>query len=213
VVLGKQWKSEPEAVKAHYKSIADKIKTKHMEKYPDYQYAPRKAIEKKRRMTTRKRTEIAKAQATLSAATTSDDDMPAVSSVESQILGITQPTTDAFSYQGQGLVDFTLPPTDMQNFQEDIDRYNAFTISPANNVFPLPASTVAPHVQNAQSFADDLIDWDQINDDFSFLQAINDAENKRALAGVGLGNDWQHLSEEEQAAFEAELQRTMQLLK
>ena len=54
IILGKQWKSEDDAVKALYKRKADDLKKKHMEDHPDYQYQPRKPAEKKRRMTRRK---------------------------------------------------------------------------------------------------------------------------------------------------------------
>ncbi|OJJ43406.1 hypothetical protein ASPZODRAFT_146122 [Penicilliopsis zonata CBS 506.65] len=53
VMLGKQWKAEPEDVKAQYKALAESAKRKHAEDYPDYQYAPRKPSEKKRRGSSR----------------------------------------------------------------------------------------------------------------------------------------------------------------
>jgi HMG (high mobility group) box len=53
-MLGKQWKSESEHVKAHFKALADEIKEKHARDYPDYQYAPRKPHEKKRRAPARR---------------------------------------------------------------------------------------------------------------------------------------------------------------
>ncbi|KAL2415560.1 hypothetical protein ABEF95_012032 [Exophiala dermatitidis] len=54
ILLGQQWKAEAEDVKAEYKALADKMKLKHAAENPGYQYAPRKASEKKRRMTVRK---------------------------------------------------------------------------------------------------------------------------------------------------------------
>ncbi|PGH26680.1 hypothetical protein AJ80_01626 [Polytolypa hystricis UAMH7299] len=54
VLLGKKWKAEPAETKAHFKALADEIKRKHAEDHPDYQYAPRKPSEKKRRSTTRR---------------------------------------------------------------------------------------------------------------------------------------------------------------
>lgn len=53
IMLGKQWKDEPEEVKAHYKAQADQLKKKHAEDYPNYQYTPRKPSEKKRRAPSR----------------------------------------------------------------------------------------------------------------------------------------------------------------
>lgn len=52
--IGKRWKSEPEHIKKKYKMLAEELKEKHAAQYPDYQYAPRKPGEKKRRMTARK---------------------------------------------------------------------------------------------------------------------------------------------------------------
>ncbi|KAK2757350.1 hypothetical protein FQN54_004864 [Arachnomyces sp. PD_36] len=54
VLLGKKWKAETDEVKAHFKDLADKIKRQHAEDHPDYQYAPRKPSEKKRRATIRR---------------------------------------------------------------------------------------------------------------------------------------------------------------
>lgn len=52
--LGRRWKNEPDSVKDNYKKLAEELKAKHAALYPDYQYAPRKPGEKKRRMTARK---------------------------------------------------------------------------------------------------------------------------------------------------------------
>ncbi|KAJ9286288.1 transcriptional regulator family: HMG [Paecilomyces variotii] len=52
VVLGKQWKGESQHVKAHFQALAEQIKRKHSEAYPNYQYTPRKQNDKKRRTVT-----------------------------------------------------------------------------------------------------------------------------------------------------------------
>lgn len=49
--LGRRWKMEAASVKEQYKKLAEELKAKHAELYPDYQYAPRRRGEKKRRMT------------------------------------------------------------------------------------------------------------------------------------------------------------------
>ncbi|EAS35052.3 HMG domain-containing protein [Coccidioides immitis RS] len=54
ILLGKKWKLENAETKAHFKALADKIKRKHAEDHPDYQYAPRKPSEKKRRSVSRR---------------------------------------------------------------------------------------------------------------------------------------------------------------
>ncbi|KAL4805463.1 hypothetical protein BDV18DRAFT_140950 [Aspergillus unguis] len=53
VILGKQWRAEPEEAKLHFKNLAEEFKKKHAEEHPDYQYTPRKPSEKKRRATSR----------------------------------------------------------------------------------------------------------------------------------------------------------------
>jgi len=53
IMLGKQWKDEPEEVKAQYRAQAEEVKKKHAEKHPNYQYTPRKPSEKKRRASSR----------------------------------------------------------------------------------------------------------------------------------------------------------------
>jgi len=59
-MLGEQWSRESAEVKARWKAVADDIKRKHSEMFPDYQYQPRKPSEKKRRMTRRKAAALAK---------------------------------------------------------------------------------------------------------------------------------------------------------
>ncbi|KAK2878239.1 hypothetical protein FQN49_001040 [Arthroderma sp. PD_2] len=54
ILLGKKWKAETPETRAHFKALAEEIKKKHAEDHPDYQYAPRKPSERKRRCTTRR---------------------------------------------------------------------------------------------------------------------------------------------------------------
>ena len=62
IMLGKQWRDEPESVKAKYKALAEDYKREHAAKNPGYQYAPRKPSEKKRRMTARKLARLAEVE-------------------------------------------------------------------------------------------------------------------------------------------------------
>ena len=63
VIIGNKWKAEEQAVKQKFKDKAEEKKKAHVLKYPNYQYQPRKANEKKRRMTKRKAA-LLKAQST-----------------------------------------------------------------------------------------------------------------------------------------------------
>lgn len=62
-MLGKQWKAESDNVRAHYKALADEQKQKHAEEHPDYQYAPRRPCERKRRASSRQYAKHSKAAA------------------------------------------------------------------------------------------------------------------------------------------------------
>ncbi|RMJ24148.1 mating type [Aspergillus sp. HF37] len=53
IILGKQWKDEPDDIKAQYKAQAEELKRQHARDHPDYQYTPRKPSEKKRRASSR----------------------------------------------------------------------------------------------------------------------------------------------------------------
>ncbi|MCJ1255863.1 hypothetical protein MMC24_003681 [Lignoscripta atroalba] len=54
IILGSQWKDEEEATRAHFRSMAEALKKKHLMEHPEYSYQPRKPSDKKRRMTRRK---------------------------------------------------------------------------------------------------------------------------------------------------------------
>lgn len=53
VTIGAQWNNETDEVKNHFKQLAAEAKRIHAQMYPNYQYAPRKPCEKKRRKTRR----------------------------------------------------------------------------------------------------------------------------------------------------------------
>ncbi|KAL5356438.1 hypothetical protein BJX96DRAFT_171613 [Aspergillus floccosus] len=53
IILGKQWKSEGDETKLHFRNLAEELKKKHAEDHPDYHYSPRKPSEKKRRASSR----------------------------------------------------------------------------------------------------------------------------------------------------------------
>ncbi|PGG95037.1 hypothetical protein AJ79_10305 [Helicocarpus griseus UAMH5409] len=54
VLLGNKWKAESAETKAHFKALADEMKIQHAKDHPNYQYAPRRPSEKKRRSTSRR---------------------------------------------------------------------------------------------------------------------------------------------------------------
>ncbi|CAG8023776.1 unnamed protein product [Penicillium olsonii] len=50
-LLGTRWKNESDHIRARYTELAEKLKRKHAIAHPDYQYAPRRPSERKRRAT------------------------------------------------------------------------------------------------------------------------------------------------------------------
>lgn len=51
-IVGKEWRNASEDVKAQFKALADELKRQHAIDHPDYQYAPRRPHERRRRRTT-----------------------------------------------------------------------------------------------------------------------------------------------------------------
>ncbi|KAL4894195.1 mating type protein MAT1-2-1 [Aspergillus ambiguus] len=60
IILGKQWKSEGDETKVHFRNLAEEFKRKHAEDHPDYHYSPRKPSEKKRRTSSRQQQKTAR---------------------------------------------------------------------------------------------------------------------------------------------------------
>ncbi|CAG8243842.1 unnamed protein product [Penicillium salamii] len=50
-ILGARWKNECDAIRNQFIELAEKIKLQHAKQYPDYQYAPRRPSERRRRAT------------------------------------------------------------------------------------------------------------------------------------------------------------------
>lgn len=222
VVLGREWKSEPDEVKARYRKLADEIKAKHMQDHPDYQYAPRKPSEKKRRMTARRAAELARAEDVSFMAFGSDEDVseassPAVADVH-ELLGISRPKQlNQFGEDNEHNIQFTLPTHNTQDLHSMVNAHNSplstagMPFDPTNQ-YQL-SSTIPTYVQNDQEFVNSLVDWDGIAADFALI-ADASVEEMGELAGVELGNDYLSLSEEDQRTrFNAEIERTMRFFK
>lgn len=54
-ILGARWKNETEEVRARYTELAEILKRKHAIDHPDYQYAPRRPSQRRRRASRRAR--------------------------------------------------------------------------------------------------------------------------------------------------------------
>ena len=131
-----------------------------------------------------------------------------------EILGCGRPNNvHHWGEDEDGNLNFILPSNG--NFRAMIDHYNARidlsaspSFDPANH--PQMASSIPPHVQNDQDFADSLIDWEGIAADYAMIKEAS-SEELGQLSEIELGDDYLSLSEEDQRVlFEAELERTMQ---
>jgi hypothetical protein len=221
VILGKQWKSESDEVKARYKKRADDIKAKHLQDHPDYQYAPRKPSEKKRRMTARRAAELASAEDMSFMEPGSDEDVseassPAVADVH-ELLAISRPKQlNQFVEDEDGNFGFTLPTHNTQALHRMVNAYNHLSLAAQpfdpTNQYQL-SSSIPTYVQNDQEFVDSLIDWDGIAADIALVRDAS-AEEMAELEGVELGNDYLSFSDEDRRIlFEAELERSMRHFK
>ena len=135
-MLGEQWSRESVEVKSRWKAVADDIKKKHSEMFPDYQYQPRKPSEKKRRMTRRKAAALAKvaasdgrpmsspAQSSSTATGDSDDQAVASASLSSSVefgtgdsLAFVNDTNDSVAVGGFNIFDFEPLPEPIPTFE------------------------------------------------------------------------------------------------
>jgi hypothetical protein len=222
VILGKRWKSELDEVKAYYKQLADEMKAKHMQEHPDYQYAPRKPSEKKRRVTARRAAELAQAEDKSHIDLGSDEDVSEASSLAMadvhDILGTSRPKQlNQFVKDRDGEIAFTLPTHKTKDLHGMINAHNnglstAGLPFDSANQYQL-SSSIPTYVQNDQDFVDSLVDWDGIAADAALVRDAS-AEEMAQLDEVGLGSSYLSLSREgRRALFEAELQRTMRYFK
>jgi len=241
VILGKQWKSEPENVKAEYKALAEKMKHKHAAENPGYQYAPRKSSGKKRRTTARKLAqrrvmEVEKMSQTVppieileaanhdrseveDAVFDNDDDCEIITShppSASAVLGTDRPSNgDELRPKSPSSMSIMLP-TSHRTVQQDLDTH--ISQIPPTRIMQfdlangLPVtSTTAPHANNDQDFFNSLIDWEGIRADMDIIKEST-SEELDELAGVELGTPCLTFSDEAQRLeFEAELERILQL--
>ena len=228
VILGKQWKDEPEDVKHRYRVMAEQIKEKHKVDHPQYQYAPRKPSEKKRRMTARKiaaALEQNEAVHTLTMEEAGDDGVsgsatPDVLDIEHEgFLATGRPAGPRIAYDRLGNLQTTIPTIGNEHELKRLLDSHTSQISPQSaqmfdhvNQFHIN-SAVPTYVQNDQDFADSLVDWEGIDADLKLLKDAS-SEELAQLTGIETGNDSLSLSNEnERDLFQAELQRIMRFFK
>ena len=224
VILGKQWRNESESAKSVWRHMADKIKRKHAQDNPGYQYAPRKPSEKKRRMTARKLAAQKAAEEETDSQIFDLDDMVEVADHEASPVA---PLTHAETWLGTsrpspsaGLlrvdddtldVNLTLPAP-RQPLQQQIGaHYNG-----VNGLLPfdpqLLSTAPAPQSTNEQDFLNSLIDWEGIQQDMETIRQST-VEERGDLPTVETGNSqrlaWDAVASDE---FQKELDRIMKLI-
>jgi hypothetical protein len=202
VILGRQWKNEPDRIKREYKSLAEKIKRQHALDNSGYHYAPRKPSEKKRRMTAKK---LAAQKA--AAEETVWPTFPQTEMVE---------VADHVNSETETLVDMadgsdwfgTLDPVPaIQINDKTLDVCLAFPTTDAafeeliathyhraDALLPFDphclSTTSAPQATSEQNFLESLIDWNGIRQDAETLEHAT-AEERDELVAVETGTSQQ----------------------
>jgi hypothetical protein len=202
VILGRQWKNEPDRIKREYKSLAEKIKRQHALDNPGYQYAPRKPSEKKRRMTAKKlATQKAAAEETVSPMFPPTEMVEVADHVNSETeafidiadgsdwFGTLDPLP-AIQVNDKTLdVSLALPTTSTALEERVATHYYG-----ANALLPFDphclSTTSAPQATSEQDFLESLIDWSAIRQDAETLERAT-AEERDELVAVETGTSQQ----------------------
>lgn len=191
-VLGKQWKDEPDHVKDKYRKMALEVKARHAIEYPNYQYAPRKPGEKKRRVTARKLERLRDSQ---KSSNFPDPGMVITAGLDAQ--AEPESPTEPISYQQNDTFTAILP-TSFDNIENEISRQcgiygqdytdvagdmDDLTSTPENHLLQAgPAS----YVFTQQNSWESMIDWQGLNNAVISTEDITfDSEDISAAQASG----------------------------
>ncbi|KAL8763871.1 MAG: hypothetical protein Q9184_000467 [Pyrenodesmia sp. 2 TL-2023] len=171
IILGQQWQSEKDVVKAQFKTMAEEIKKKHLNAHPDYQYQPRKPAEKKRRMTRRKAEKMAAAAIT---DPTAEVVLEATPKFEETTTG------NAVFTMGDDLVDEDALFAMIDNHNGDI----ASTNLPLHATAPALFHETPAEVMDDINFYGNLLDFDNLYQDEYGEEKLDPAEEAAVNAFV-----------------------------
>lgn len=203
--IGRRWKEEPANVRENYKALAEDLKARHAVLYPDYQYAPRKPGEKKRRMTARKLQKLRGAHHVQEAAAFSLPETPNNSGVESPRFDISvgydadfmmtpsptnypdlgyapTPPPQPVQYQDNDTFACTLPSS-FDNIQAEVDKecgkYGVDYVDVAENNGTINAQPETQILQAipAASQIDQQNEWESLIDWHGLTHAIAASED------------------------------------
>ena len=142
-------------MKAYYIELAKKAKARHLLQHPDYQYKPRKASEKKRRVTRRKNPASANAVHSESASS----DKPAANSVEIPSMEVVLPVPEVpKNSAGNAILELGDQDLDDEVLQKMLDEYNqSFSTQPShvNNVIAEAMTTPVIYGELGEEAQDD----------------------------------------------------------
>ena len=136
-------------MKEYYIELAKIAKTKHLEKYPNYQYKPRKPSEKKRRVTRRKNSAMANAAHSQSASS----DHSAAHSVEVPSREVELPIPEVpKNSAGNAMLELGDQDLDEKVFEKMVVEYNKSLSTQPNRVHQVIAETsTTPVIYNETS--------------------------------------------------------------
>jgi hypothetical protein len=202
VILGKQWNEESEQVKNEYRARAEKIKKKHADDNPGYQYAPRKPSEKKRRMTARKAAQLQADQA--------------YSTADLSVSNQASPAYDLFDFNDDAQHFSVNLPTQQASIEQHFDERLSAEIS--LNLLSFDDELQQSHVlaqaasstQNDQAFLNTLIDWEGIQADADLVFGATPEEFN--TMNIETGNGQMNLEQFDKSLYDAELNRLNRFL-
>ena len=162
-MLGQQWKGEPQKTKDYWKDQADILKRKHIAENPDYAYHPRKAKERKRRMTPRKARILANISEMAHDFFELNRMLNMEYSTDSAAISST-PTGNVLFDMGDMHVDKdALRAATEQNNAASVINVTIDDRSTANRAPPILYDEATPMSQDLQNYYSTMIDWEMID--------------------------------------------------
>ena len=166
IILGNQWRGEPNEVKAYWKSLAEKLKRKHFANNPNYSYRPRKPAERKRRMTPYKARILAEISDTSYDALSVDEVPDMDLSADTTEVSTTEAGNVVFDLGAMGLEEDALRASINKVHANSLPNSNiAAARSTVNNAPPILFDEFTNTSQNLQNYYSAMVDWDMVDNE------------------------------------------------
>ena len=171
IILGQQWKGEPQEIKDYWKHQAETLKRKHTAENPEYAYHPRKSKERKRRMTPKK----ARILANISDLAHNFFELDHIPNMDFSTEFAEISTTQT----GNFLFDVGAMPLEEERLRAATEQISAAPVlsgtidarSTANRAPPILYDEATPISQDLQNYYSAMIDWDMVDNEVGKMYA------------------------------------------